>query len=152
MRGRPCVDVRVVVRTRISVARPVGRSQADGCHARADGVAPSVGCLEGWSAMMGWYGHDMGAWAWTFMGLFWLIIIGLVVLCIVTLVTTLTHRGRHSEEADSRREGSGNSRDSGAETATDILDRRFARGEIDEETFLAHRAALTSPRRHVDGP
>ena len=74
MRGRPCVDVRVVVRTRISVARPIGRSQADGCH-----HAPSVACLEGRLVMMGWYRHDMGGWAWTFMGLFWIVIIGLVV-------------------------------------------------------------------------
>ena len=142
----------VVVRTRISVARPVGRSQADGCHARTDRVSPSVACLEGWLVMMGWYGHDMGAWAWTLMGLFWIVIIGLVVLCIMTLVTTLTRRGHRTEDGGSDRENSGNSGDSHAETATDILDRRFARGEIDEETFLAHRAALTSPRRHVDGP
>ena len=151
MHGRPCLDVRVV-RTRISVARPVGRSQADGCHARADGVAPSVACLEGRLVMMGWYRHNMGAWAWTLMGLFWIVILGLVVLCIVTLVTTLAHRGSHRENSHSYRENSSNSRDSRDETATDILDRRFARGEIDEETFLAHRAALTSPRHHVDDP
>jgi putative membrane protein len=102
--------------------------------------------------MMGWYRHDMGARAWTFMGLFWIVIIGLVVVCIVTLVTTLAHRGSYRENSGSYRENSGNDRDSRDQTATDILDRRFARGEIDEETFLAHRAALTSPRRDVDDP
>jgi putative membrane protein len=109
--------------------------------------------------MMGWYRHDMGARAWTFMGLFWIVIIGLVVVCIVTLVTTLAHRGSYRENSGSYRENSGNyrensgnDRDSRDQTATDILDRRFAQGEIDEETFLAHRAALTSPRRDVDDP
>jgi putative membrane protein len=100
--------------------------------------------------MMGWYGHDMGAWAWALMGLFWIVIIGLVVLCIVTLMTTLTRPGRRPEGGGSDRDNSGNSGDFHAETPTDILDRRFARGEIDEETFLAHRAALASPPRHLD--
>jgi putative membrane protein len=90
--------------------------------------------------MMGWYGHGMSAWAWTFMGLFWVVAIGLIVLCTVAVLTARSHVG------DPRDRG-GSSQD---ESATDILDRRFARGEIDEETFQAHRAALTSPRRHVD--
>lgn len=91
--------------------------------------------------MMGWYRHDMGAWAWTLMGLFWLVIIALVALCTVAVLTMRSRGGSSGDHGDSR-----------DETATDILDRRFARGEIDEETFLAHRAALTSPRRHIDDP
>jgi putative membrane protein len=90
--------------------------------------------------MMGWYGHGMGAWAWTFVGPFWVVVIGLIVLGTVAVLTARSHVGNS-------RDHDGSSRD---ESATDILDRRFARGEIDEETYQAHRAALTSPRRHVD--
>ena len=83
--------------------------------------------------MMGWYGHGMGAWAWTFAGLFWVVMIGLIVLGTVAVLTARSHVG--------------NSRD---ESATEILDRRFARGDIDEESYRAHRAALMSSRHHVD--
>jgi len=99
--------------------------------------------------MMGWYGHGMGAWAWTLLGLFWVVVIGLVVLCIVAIQTARSHIGGPRDGRDG-----GNSQDGGSDSRDDsaiaILDRRFARGEIDEETFQAHRAALTGPARRVD--
>jgi putative membrane protein len=84
--------------------------------------------------MMGWYGGGMGAGAWMFMGLFWLVALGLIIWAVVRLLP-----GRDS--------GSGHSGSSAeAETPEAILDRRFARGEIDLETYQAQRAALASAR------
>jgi putative membrane protein len=77
--------------------------------------------------MGGWYGGGMGYGAWTFMGLFWVILLGVVIWAIVRLLP-------------GHRDASGGQ----AESAEEILDRRFARGEIDLETYQAQRAALAS--------
>jgi putative membrane protein len=82
--------------------------------------------------MMGWYGGGMGAGAWMFMGLFWLVLLGLIIWAVVRLLP-----GRDG--------GSGHG-GAGPETPEEILDRRFARGEIDLETYQAQRAALVSAR------
>lgn len=89
---------------------------------------------------MGWYGNGVGGLApfmWIGMGLFWIVLIGLVVLLVVRLLP-----------------GSGNSipasTDTGprtAETAEQVLDRMFATGEIDEETYRARRGALSEMRK-----
>jgi putative membrane protein len=79
--------------------------------------------------MMGWYGGGMGYGMWMFMGLFWLVLLGLIIWAVVRLLPA-------------RRDGSGPDRESPEE----ILDRRFARGEIDIETYQAQRAALASAR------
>ncbi|MFZ0161541.1 MAG: hypothetical protein WAL50_21120 [Kineosporiaceae bacterium] len=79
--------------------------------------------------MMGWYGGGMGYGLWMFMGLFWLILIGLIIWAVARLLPA-------------RRDGGGRELDSPEE----ILDRRFARGEIDVETYQAQRAALASAR------
>jgi putative membrane protein len=76
--------------------------------------------------MMGWYGGGMGWAAWLGMGLFWLVLIGVIVFLVVRLLPSSGPRG------------DGGTR----ETAEEILDRRFARGEIDIETYQAQRAAL----------
>jgi putative membrane protein len=76
---------------------------------------------------MGWYG--IGPWMWLSMGLFWL----LLIVVIIWLVARLTPMRRYG---DTRQ----------AEAPEEILDRRFARGEIDIETYQAHRAALLSSR------
>jgi putative membrane protein len=84
--------------------------------------------------MMGWYGGGMGAGAWMFMGLFWLALLGLIIWAVVRLLP--------AREGGSGYGGSGPT----AETPEEILDRRFARGEIDLETYQAQRAALVSVR------
>ena len=81
--------------------------------------------------MMGWYGTGMGPGAWLFMGLFWVALLALIVWLVVRLLPT---RGRRSV-------GCGDS-----ESPEEILDRRFARGEIDEQTYASQRAALTAAR------
>ena len=81
--------------------------------------------------MMGWYGGGMGPLGWLGMGLFWLILLGLI----VWLVTRLLPSG-----------GGGTTRPTG-ESPLEILDRRLASGEIDLDTWQAHRAALLAARR-----
>ena len=73
----------------------------------------------------GW-GH-MGSWGWgmgIFGALFMLLIFGLVVWLIVYLVRADQGRG------------------TGAKGALDLLDERYARGEIDREEYLERRADL----------
>jgi len=84
--------------------------------------------------MMGWYGGGMGAGAWMVMGLFWLVLLGLIIWAVVRLLPGRDGGAGHS--------GSGVA----GETPEEILDRRFARGEIDLETYQAQRAALVSAR------
>ena len=84
--------------------------------------------------MMGWYGGGMVAGAWMVMGLFLLVMLGLIIWAVVRLLP-----GRDS---GSQSGGSG----PGPETAEEILDRRFARGETDLETYQTQRAALASAR------
>ena len=79
--------------------------------------------------MMGWYGGGMGYGAWMFMGLFWLILLGVIIWAVVRLLPA-------------RRDGG----DHGQDSPEDILDRRFARGEIDAEAYQTQRAALTAAR------
>ncbi len=81
--------------------------------------------------MMGWYGG--GATLGFFvMGLFWVILLGLIVWLVVRLVP-----------------GSpgGATRPAG-ESPLEILDRRLARGELDLETWKAQRAALIAAQRN----
>jgi len=80
--------------------------------------------------MMGWYGGGMGPLGWLAMGLFWLVLIGLIIWLVVRLLPG---------------SDAGNPRSTG-ESALDILDRRLAGGEIDLNTWQAQRAALISAR------
>ena len=83
-----------------------------------------MGC--GWG--MGWGG-------WLFMGLFWLVLLGVILFLVVRLLPTA---------------GSGGVGGVGGrmpeDRPEDILDRRFAHGEIDLETYQAQRAALAQAR------
>ena len=79
--------------------------------------------------MMGWYGGGMSMWAWLFMGTFWVALLALIVWLVVRLLPSA-----------SRPAGGG------VESPEDILDRRFARGEIDEQTYAAQREALAAHR------
>ena len=77
--------------------------------------------------MMGWYGGGgMGSLGWLGMGVFWLLLLGLIVWLVVRLLPD-----------------SGNSAArSAGESALDILDRRLANGQIDLDLWQAQRAAL----------
>lgn len=79
---------------------------------------------------MGWYGGGMGPLGWLAMGLFWLILLGLIVWLVTRLLP----------------DGSGGTTRSAGESPLEILDRRLASGEIDLETWQAQRAALLSAR------
>jgi putative membrane protein len=79
--------------------------------------------------MMG-YGAGMGWGAWVFMGLFWLLLLGVILFLVVRLLPST---------------GSGGG-DPAPDSPEDILDRRFARGELDLETYQAQRAALARAR------
>jgi putative membrane protein len=79
--------------------------------------------------MMGWYGGGMGSGMWLFMGLFWVALLALIVWLVVQL---LPSRNRPAP--------------GGHDPAQEILDRRFARGEIDEQTYAAQRAVLADTR------
>ena len=81
--------------------------------------------------MMGWYGGGMGTFMWLGMGLFWLILLGLIVWLVIQLLPG-------SRDATTR---------AGGESAMDILDRRLAGGEIDLETWQVQRAALLNARQ-----
>ena len=81
--------------------------------------------------MMGWYGGGMGWAAWLGMGLFWLLLIGVIIFLVVRLLPSDGSQGV----------GGGK-----RETPEEILDRRFARGEIDIDTYRAQRAALEQAR------
>jgi putative membrane protein len=91
-------------------------------------LAASMGTKEV-RVMMGWYGPGMGAGAWLFMSLFWIALLVLVVWLVTRL---LPYRHRPSA--------------SGLDSPEEILDRRFAQGEIDEETYRAQRATLAQTR------
>ena len=80
--------------------------------------------------MMGWYGGGMGLGAWLFMGTFWVALLALIVWLVVRLLPS----GNRSAPGGS------------VESPEDILDRRFARGEIDEQTYAAQRSALAAHR------
>lgn len=77
-----------------------------------------------------------GGWAWmAFMPLLWIVLIGLVVWAVIRLA----HREAGGE--DSRRSGWPH-----RETPEEILDRRFASGEIDAETYTEARQKLAGHR------
>jgi len=78
-------------------------------------------------AAMWWYhdGYGMGPWGWVLMTVFTLAFWGLIVWAVVTLVRRLPPAGGPRESS-----------------ARDILDERFARGEIDEEEYRRRLAAL----------
>jgi putative membrane protein len=77
----------------------------------------------------------MGFGGWLFMGLFWLVLLGVIIYAVVRLLPT--HDGP--------------ARSSATESPEEILDRRFARGEIDVETYQMQREALAWTRGERQG-
>lgn len=82
--------------------------------------------------MMGWYG-GMGWAGWLGMGLFWLALIAVIVLLVVRLLPGAGQSGPGR-------------RDPRLDAPEEILDRRFAHGEIDLDTYQKQRAALAQAR------
>lgn len=87
--------------------------------------------------MGGWYGGMMGGWGGMLgMGLLWIILLAVIIWVVVRLLPD-------------RRAGTGAPDITPQETPEQILDRRFARGEIDLETYQAQRDALAQARKDV---
>lgn len=78
--------------------------------------------------MMG-YGWGMGPAGWIFMGLFWFVVIGLVAWGVGALLPrTRSNEGGRREQPE------------------EILDRRFALGELDVEQYRRAREQLAATR------
>ena len=83
--------------------------------------------MMGWNGNgMGWYGNGAGSLGWLGVGVFWLVLLGLIVWLVVRLLPG---------------SGDGTARPNG-ESALDILDRRLASGQIDTAAWQAQRATL----------
>lgn len=85
---------------------------------------------------MGWHHGGMFWGAWLGMGLFWLVLLLLLALLVLLVVRLLPQNDR--------------ARAGGGTAPEDILDQRFARGEIDEQTYTTQREVLArqrAPRR-----
>jgi putative membrane protein len=80
--------------------------------------------------MMG-YGVGMGL-GWIVMVLFWVLLIGLIVWGVTRLVPTSTARPERYEPTES---------------AQEILDRRFANGELDVAEYTERRQQLAASRK-----
>jgi putative membrane protein len=80
--------------------------------------------------MMHGYGYDNWV-AWLFMGLVWLLLLALVIILALRLLPPGSRPGRG---------GSG-------ESPLDVLDHRFARGELELDTYRAQRAVLEESQR-----
>lgn len=81
--------------------------------------------------MMGWYGGGMGMLGMLGMGVFWLVLLGLIVWLVIRLLPG-------SGDQPTRTTG---------ESALEILDRRMASGEIELEAWQVQRAALLAAQR-----
>lgn len=81
--------------------------------------------------MMGWNGNGTSSLGYLGMGVFWLVLLGLIVWLVVRLLPDRSH---------------GPTRPSG-ESTLEGLDRRLAAGQIDLELWQSQRAALVAAQR-----
>lgn len=82
-----------------------------------------------------WYWHG-GGWVWmAFIPLVWIVLLGLFVGVVVRLTQHPTNRGSGQGPGQPPRE-----------TPEEILDRRFASGEIDADTYTEARERLAAHR------
>lgn len=79
------------------------------------------------------YGWDMGSGGWVVMIIFWVGLLTLIGWAVARAFPSVNNRG------------GGDS--AGQETPQGVLDRRYAAGELDTETYQSMRAALASSRR-----
>jgi putative membrane protein len=84
----------------------------------------------------------MGAGGWIAMVLFWIALITLVVWLVVKTLPGGGDRGRGARPEDMG---------TGTERPEQILDRRYAAGELDQETYQMMRATLASGRSSGQG-
>lgn len=97
--------------------------------------------------MMGWYGGGMAGGAWIFMGLFWIVLIAAIIWLVVRLLPSGNHG--HATSAPTAPLASPPVAGPRPDSPMEILDRRLALGEIDLETYQAHRAAIIASRGGV---
>lgn len=81
--------------------------------------------------MMGSPGAGMGLLGWLGMGLFWIIVLGLIVWLVIRLIPVSSDRPTGAS----------------GESALEVLDRRLASGELDVQTWQAQRSALVAAQR-----
>lgn len=97
--------------------------------------------------MMGWYGGGMTGFGWLGMGLFWLVLLGVIVWLVVRLASSGPRVPPQPPAAPPMAPPAVPSAGpSGRTAALEILDRRLAQGEIDIETYRATRDALLEGR------
>jgi putative membrane protein len=90
--------------------------------------------------MMDWYGGGGSSFAplmWMMMGLFWIALIALIIFLVIRLLP-----GSGTAHA-----ASPGPTPAATESPEQILDRLFALGEIDEQTYRTRRTALAEMRR-----
>jgi len=76
--------------------------------------------------MMGSYGNAMGSLGWLGIGVFWLLLLALIVWLVMRLLPGSSDRALRPT----------------GDSAAEILDRRMAKGEIDVSEWQTQRAAL----------
>lgn len=89
--------------------------------------------------MMDWYcgGSSFAPLMWMMMGLFWIALIALIIFLVIRLLP-----GSGTAHA-----ASPGPTPAATESPEQILDRLFALGEIDEQTYRVRRTALAEMRR-----
>lgn len=88
---------------------------------------------------MNWYGNGMGGGSgfWLLMMLFWVVLLAVIVFAVIRLLP-----------GNGRADAAGSAVPApGVESPDQILDRMFATGEIDEQTYRARRSALMQMRK-----
>lgn len=84
-----------------------------------------------------------GGWGWMlFMPLFWIALVGLIVWMVVRLRPESRDWGHHGHPHGPPSPHGPPGPPERRESALEVLDRRFASGEIDEETYLRMRDHL----------
>ena len=85
--------------------------------------------------MGGWYHDGVGWGGWIMMTLAMVAFLGVVVFIVVALFRGTGSSGRTDQPAGRQ------------QTPQEILDERFARGEIDEDEYYARQATLRADQR-----